>query len=214
MRVDAHIRIARASVRDAQLTRHVAQAFDPDRAFVVTSGLGLPRTWALSTGAVVAGFARGLEESRGCSASERLGAVTQSARATLAEACDQLVEQHLPDATLAALLLDEGQLHVMSVGPCRVYVQHGGRPKRLTSREEPSGGGLLRVRPATSSTPLEPGDLVLAGSVTAFSAPAVAKAMELLAADPRVSPGPLASLLVEPANEARVGAAAVVLRVL
>jgi hypothetical protein len=212
MRADVHISIARADVRDGQLTRHVARRFEAGRAFAVTTGLGLPRTWGLSTDAVLAGFERGLTETKGTDAVERLKTSVNQARATLAEKCDQLVERLLPDATLAALMLADGHLHVLSTGPGRVYVQRAGRPKRLTSREE-STGGILRSRPSMCSMPIEPGDLVLAGSVTAFSTASVAKAMSVLSADPETAPAVLASLLTEPAAKAGVGAAAVVLRV-
>lgn len=212
MRADAHISIARAVVRDGTLTRHVAHRFDAGRAYAVATGLGMPRTWGISTSAVLAGFEHGLEENRGVEPSERLKRAISRARATLAEHCDRLVERILPDATLVALLLAETHLHVMSVGPGRVYVQRAGRPQRLTAREE-SNIGILRARPSMCATPVEPGDLVLAGSVTAFSMSSIAKAMSVLTADPDTSPAVLASLLTEPAAKAGVGAAAVVLRV-
>jgi hypothetical protein len=101
----------------------------------------------------------------------------------------------------------------MAAGAGRVYLQRSGQPKRLTSREESSSAGLLRARPSVCSTPVEPGDLVLAGSVTAFSTSSIAKAISVLASDPDTSPAVLASLLTEPAASAGVGAAAVVLRV-
>lgn len=212
MRADCHISIARADVRDGALTRHVAKRFEGGRAYAVATGLGLPRTWGISTSAVLAGFEKGLEESKGADPSERLKRAISQARADLAEHCDRLVERLLPDATLVTLLLADGQLHVMSVGPGRVYVQRSGRPKRLTAREE-SNIGILRARPSVCSTPIEAGDLILAGSVTAFSMSSIAKAMSVLSADADTAPSVLASLLTEPAAKAGVGAAAVVARV-
>lgn len=212
MRADAHISIARADVRQGALTRHVARRLDAGRTYAVATGLGLPRTWGISTAAVLAGFEKGLEESKGSEPGQRLKQSISQARASLAEHCDRLVERILPDATLVALMLADGQLHVMSVGAGRVYVQRSGRPQRLTAREE-SNTGLLRARPSVCATPIEPGDLVLAGSVTAFSMSSIAKAMSVLSADPDTAPSVLASLLTEPAGKAGVGAAAVVLRV-
>lgn len=212
MRADGHISIARTDVRDGELTRHVARRFDSGRAYAIATGLGMPRTWGISTGAVMEGFAHGLEETKSADAGERLKAAVSRARAAVAEHCDRLVERLLPDATLVALVLGEGELHVMSVGPGRVYIQRSGRPKRLTARDEESGG-ILRARPAVCTTPLEPGDLVLAGSVTAFSMSSIAKAMSVLDQDADTAPAVLASLLTEPAAKAGVGAAAVVLRV-
>lgn len=213
MRTDAHISIARADVRNGQLTRHVARRFEAGRAYAVSTGLGMPRTWGLSTSAVLAGFEKGLVESEGISdADTRLKRSTNEARAALALVCDNLVERILPDATLVGLLLSNGQLHVICAGPGRVYLQRSGRPKRLTAREE-ERGGLLRARPSICSMPVEPGDLVLAGSVTAFSMSSIAKAVSVLAEDPNTPPSVLGALLTEPAQKAGVGAATVVLRI-
>lgn len=212
MRADGHISIARADVRDGELTRHVARRYEAGRAYAVATGLGMPRTWGISTSAVLGGFEKGLEESKGQEPTDRLKTSISQARSSLAEHCDRLVERLLPDATLVALMLADGHLHVMSVGPGRVYVQRSGKPKRLTAREE-GNAGILRARPSVCATPIEPGDLVLAGSVTAFSMSSIAKAMSVLSADPDTAPAVLASLLTEPAAKAGVGAAAVVLRV-
>jgi len=212
LRADAHISIARTDVRGGQLTRHVARRYESGRAFAISTGLGLPRTWHLSTGAALEGLEQALGAGKGLSPTDRLKSMVDAARNALADQCDRLVERVLPDATLIALTLADGQLHVMSTGPGRVYIQRAGRPKRLTSRDD-AGGGLLRARPSVCSTPLEPGDLVLAGSVTAFSMSSIAKAMSVLGADPDTAPPILASLLTEPAAKAGVGAAAVVLRI-
>ncbi|MBX3268774.1 MAG: hypothetical protein KF729_00850 [Sandaracinaceae bacterium] len=213
MRADAHISVARANVRAGQITRHVAQKLESGRAYAISTGLGMPRTWPFATSAVLEGFAKGLAETEGLAdAAARLRTATSEARAALAAACDRLVERVLSDATLVGLLLADDALHVMSVGPGRVYVQREGKPKRLTAREEQKGG-LLSARPSISSTPVEPGDLVLAGSVTAFSVGAVARAVSVLTEDPTTSPSILGSVLTDPAAAAGVGAAAVVLRV-
>lgn len=212
MRSEAHISVAKTDVRLGQLTRHAARRYEAGRAFAVASGLGLPKTWALSTSAALDGFETGLIDSKGKPAAERLRAAVGMARDLLADRCDQLVERVLPDASLVAMVLGDGELHVMAVGSGRVYVQRAGQPQRLTAREE-ERGGLLRARPVVSMTPLAPGDLVLAGSVTAFSMSAVARAMSVLSADPGTPPAVLSGLLTEPAAKAGVGAAAVVFRV-
>ena len=217
MRADSHISVARADVRSGELTRHVARRYESGQLYAVSTGLGLPRTWHISTGADFAGVEKAMsapsaESPTDRHPTDRLKAMVNEARTALADRCDCLVERILPDATLALLMLADGQLHVMSVGPGRVYIQRAGRPKRLTSRDDVKGG-LLRARPSVCSTPLEPGDLVLAGSVTAFSMASIAKAMSVLSADPDTAPAILASLLTEPAAKAGVGAAAVVLRV-
>lgn len=212
MRADSHISIAKSDVRGGGITRHVARRYEAGRVYAVSTGLGLPRTWPLSTTAALEGFEKALAGGDGDEPAQRLKTSVDAARASLADQCERLVERVLPDATLVALMLSQGQLHVVSVGPGRVYIHRSGRPKRLTSREETSGG-LLRARPSMCSAPLEPGDLVLAGSVTAFSMSSIAKAMSVLTADPDTAPSVLASVLTEPAAKAGVGAAAVVLRV-
>lgn len=212
MRADSHISIAKTEVRRGHLTRHQARRCAGGRAYAVCSGLGLPRTWAISTTAALDAFEASLDESKGAEPSGRLQEAVAAARAAVASTCDNLVERMLPDATLVGIILSEGQMHVMSVGPGRVYLQREGRPKRLTARDEESGG-LLRARPSICSTPVEPGDLVLAGSVTAFSMSSIAKAVSVLTEDPRTSVAVLGSLLTDPAGKAGVGAAAVVLRI-
>lgn len=212
MRADAHISVARADVRTGTLSRHVARRFDGGRAYAISTGLGFPRMWSLSTGAALDGFEAGLKAAEGEPGGERLKRAVNAARTSLADYCDCLVERVLPDATLVALLLSDGQLHVISVGPGRVYLQRQGRPKRLTSRDGETGG-LLHARPSMCSTPIEPGDLVLAGSITAFSMSSIAKAMSVLDSAPDTAPPVLAGLLTEPAAKAGVGAAAAVLRI-
>lgn len=214
MRTDSHLSVVKAQVREGQLTQHTAARFEAGRAFAVASGLGLPRTWAYGTSALLGGLERGLDETRatGKLGSERLLVVADRARAALAEACDHLVERNLPDVALAALLVERGELHVVSAGPIRVYLQRAGKPQRLTPREEPPGG-ILRSRVAHCGAPLEPGDLVLAGSATAFSVKAIAQVVTVLTQDPRTAPAVIASLLTEPAGQAGAGAAAAVVRI-
>jgi hypothetical protein len=212
VRTDAHISLARTRVRGGELGRHLARRLESGRVFAVSSGIGLPRTWGLSTATALDGFERGLEGSKGQSPEQRLRAGFTEARSALADACDHLVERLLPDATLVGMILDAGQLHVMSVGAGRVYIQRGGRPQRLTAREE-ENGGLLRSRPSICSTPVEPHDLVLAGSVTAFSMSSIARVVSVLSSDQETAASVLSSILTEPAAKAGVGAAAVALRV-
>jgi hypothetical protein len=214
MRTQSHISVARAKVREGEITRHLGLRLEGGQVFLVASGLGLPRTWTIALEAVERGFATGLEESASFGKrvrADRLVAAADRVRRELAQSCDQLVERTLPDAAFAALSLDEGQLHVVSAGPCRVYLHRSGKPQRLTPRDEATDGALV-ARVTQCSTLLEPGDLVMAGSVSAFSMRAVAQVVTVLQDDPRTEPPILASLLTEPASQAGVGAAAVVIR--
>jgi hypothetical protein len=208
--------VARTKVRDGEITRHTGAKLDAGKVFLVVSGLGLPRTWPLSLDAVVRGFERGLAEARegqgGRSRSERLVLAADCVRRELSEVCERLVERSLPDAAFAAIAVDSGDLHVVSAGPCRVYLHRSGKPQRLTPRDE-AKEGALHARVTQCSTALEPGDLVMAGSVSAFSMRSIAQVVTVLQDDPRTEPPILASLLTEPAAQAGVGAAAIVLRV-
>lgn len=217
MRIRAHVAVAKAKVRDGELSRYDGVRLEGGKVFLVVAGLGLPRTWHLSLGALVEGFQQGLEAAfseagKRRPAAPQLVAAAVYARQELANRCDRLVERTLPDAGFAALGFADDELHVVSAGPCRVYLHRSGKPQRLTPRDE-AEEGALRARMTQCSTAVEPGDLVMAGSVTAFSVRSIAQAVTVLQDDPRAEPPVLASLLVEPAGRAGVGAVAVVARV-
>lgn len=213
MRTDSHISVTRTTVREGELARHAAVRLDGGRAFVVATGLGLPRTWPLATGSILAGFELGLEETRskGPHGSGRALHCAERARVALAEQCDRLVERQLPDGAFVALLVEHGELHVVSAGPVRAYLHRKGKPQRLTPREEPAGG-VLRAAVSHCNLSLEPGDLVMMGSVSAFSMRSISQVVSVLQSDPKTSPSVIASVLTDPAGQAGVGAAAIVLR--
>jgi hypothetical protein len=73
--------------------------------------------------------------------------------------------------------------------------------------------GMLDGDPMHVTIAAEPGDLVLAGSASAFSASAVGRVASALQNDPNVPPAVLAALLTEPASKAGVGAVALALRI-
>ncbi len=217
MRARSHISVVRARVRDGELTRHLGLKLEARQAFLVASGLGLPRTWGRALEAVRRGFEEGIARGRAEGAIDKLDAkrlvsAAEQVRARLADSADGLIERTPPDAAFAAFSIEDADLHVVSAGACRVYLHRSGKPQRLTARDEPADGALF-ARVVQCSTPLEPGDLVMAGSLSAFSMRAVAQVVGVLQDDPRIEPPILASLLTEPAAQAGVGAAAIVLRV-
>jgi len=212
VKADAHLSVVKARVRSGEIARHAAIKLDAGRAFLVTTALGLPRMWGYVTDPVLDRFSKELESTRGKGAAARLEAALNAARAELALRCDVLVERQLPDVTLVALLLEHGELHVLSAGPGRAYLHRRGDTHRLTPRED-RPEGLLKATPAWCTMTLEPSDLVLTGSISAFSVRAVARLTTVLDADPKVTPSVVASVLTEPATKAGVGAAAVVLRI-
>ena len=212
MRTDSHQSVARARVRTGELARHQIAKLEGGRAWIVAGGLGLPRLWGYGTTHALDAYAKSLEGARGRPATERLDGALAASRRALVAACECLVEKQVPDVVLLALLVDAGTLHVLSAGASRVYVQRGGTPQRLTPREDPRDG-LLFAEATRSSMALEPGDLILAGSVSAFSVRGVARLAAVLEEDLRASPSVLVSVLTEPAALAGVGAAAIALRV-
>lgn len=214
MRTESHISLTRTTVREGEIARHAAIRLEGGRSFCVATGLGLPRTWPLATRAILEGFEAGLDETRskGPHGSGRALHCSERARAALADACDNLVERTLPDAAFVGLILEHGDLHVVSAGTIRAYLHRKGKPQRLTPREEPSGG-VLRSAVSHCHVVLEPGDLVMMGSVSAFSMRAISQVVSVLSSDPKTAPSVIASVLTDPAGQAGVGAAAAVVRV-
>ena len=211
MRPESHLSLAPADVRDHPLARHGGAELEARRVFALVSAMGLPRYWPLVIRAALGGFTRAIASCTG-SAAARLDEGVRGAQDALSRECDALIERMLPDASLVALLLDHDDLHAVSVGPGRVYVHRRGAPHRLTPRDDPAEG-LLRGTPARCSHPIEPDDVILAGSVSAFSVRAIAKLASVLEADARTPPSVLASLLTEPAGQAGVGAVAIAMRI-
>lgn len=211
MKVDSHISRSKAKVRRGALYRHDAARLDRGRAFAVAGGLGLPRTWQLSHSAVLRGFEEGLGASAR-SGADRLQDAYAHARDTLTAKVNTLIERSLPDANFAGVLLEQGTLHVIATGPSRVYLHRRGKPRRLTHREE-EPRGILEGTAGRTEVILEPEDVILLGSGSAFSTKAIGRIASVLDADPKTPPSVLASLLTEPAGAAGAGAAAIVLRV-
>jgi hypothetical protein len=212
MRMESQSSVTRARVRGGELVRHEVRRLDGGRAWAIAGGLGLPRLWRFAIGRTLDAVGASVEATRGSAGATRLDHALGAARMALARACDMLIERDLPDVALIVMLVDGGHLHVLCAGAGRVYVQRGATPERLTPREDVKGG-LLLAEATRADTPLEPGDLVLAGSASAFSVRAVARLAAVLEEDPHATPSVLAGVLTEPAAQAGLGAAAVALRV-
>jgi hypothetical protein len=211
VRADAHISVSKAEVGSGALARHAATRFDNGRTFVVAEGIGAPRTWGLTLEATLGGFERGLGASTQRGA-DRLEDAIFEARESLAHLGEALIERALPDAMIVGVSIDRGDLHVVSAGRGRAYLHRRGRPQRLTPRDEVDKG-LLEAVTGRASVTLEPEDVVLIGSLSAFSTQAIERIAQVLAADPKTPPAILADVLTEPAARAGVGAAAIAFRV-
>ncbi len=213
MRWDGHATEVPADVRRGTLERARALRADRGRTWMLAAGIGAPRLWQRAAAAALEGGVRAHQDAESMAPVPRLDATLDGARAGLHAAVDVLVERRLPDCAFLVLTLAGGELHVASVGNLRAYHRRKGQPKRLTPREQDPNAGLLAGTPTTVSAALDPGDLVLAGTSTAFSSSAVGRVATVLQTDPATPPSVLASLLVEPARQAGAGAAALALKV-
>ena len=63
MKTESHASVVKSEVRRGALARHAALRLGSGRALLVVGGIGLPRSWSISVGAVVDGFTRALESS-------------------------------------------------------------------------------------------------------------------------------------------------------
>ena len=212
MRNEAYESIAPVEIRGRPIPRHGVARYEGGRAFAVATGIGRPRAWSIARKHVLAGLGEGLASASSLSPRDRLRAAVATARDTLIDACNQLVEREVPDAGLVALLLGGGAAHIAVVGGGRVYLQRRGKPQRLTPRDQPAEG-LIEGEIALSEIMLDPNDLLLVGSASAFSEAAIHRIGAVLQSDASAPPAVLASLLTEPARKAGVGAAALAIRI-
>ncbi|MEM1417043.1 MAG: PP2C family serine/threonine-protein phosphatase [Myxococcota bacterium] len=213
MRCDGHSTAVRADVRRGSLERARVVRLDRGRAWLVGAGLGAPRLWQYALNAALGGAEERLTALEDAEPAARLDGALRGAREGLHAAVDVLVERRVPDCALLVLLLQGGSLHVAVAGALRAYLGRRGQPERMTPRDQDPALGILQGTPATTSTVLDPGDLVLAGTSTAFSVSAVGRVATVLQTDPQTPPSVLASLLVEPARKAGAAAAAIALKV-
>lgn len=210
MRTDGHVSIAPADVGAGSLQKYATRQFAANKMWVVAVGLGPPRLWSFATNAVLDGFAKGLTSAGAMDAPGQLQAGYSQARRALVHACNSLIERTVPDVAFLGLAFDHTSAHVIVAGSVRAYLHQGRQPQRMSPREQSEG--MLEGQPLKTSAPINAGDLILAGSESAFSTRAVGRVAAVLQTDPKTPPSVLATLLTDPARKAGVGAAAVVLR--
>jgi hypothetical protein len=216
VRVESHTSLQLATVHDHAIARHGIAKLDSGRTFALTTGIGAPRTWSFTRDPLMAGFEQGLDEGAAMPAKERVRHAFTTARSRLVTCCNALIEQRVPDSSLGALVLLDDAAHVISAGRVRAYLWRRGEHRRLTPDNESdpeSASGVLRGESSHAHVALEPRDLLMLGSTTAFSPSAVAKIASVMQADPETPVSILATLMTEPARATGAGAAAVVVRV-
>lgn len=213
MRVDAHVGSTTTIVRGAAVLRDDALRFDGTRAFAIATALGPPRLWGSLRRVVFAAAQRSLQDGRSHDSRSRLAKCASAAREALVDYGDALLERAIPDCALTLVLFEQGQLHVHAVGNARVYLQRGAAaPSRLTPRDAPVVG-LVYGQPTVCSLPVEPFDLVMMGTESAFSPDAIANVAASIATNADTDVATLTKRLLDPARSAETGGAAAVVRV-
>ncbi|MCA9603677.1 MAG: hypothetical protein R3A78_06475 [Polyangiales bacterium] len=206
-----HTRFVAEDVRGRPLVRAGVRV-DVDLGIAcIANAVGLPRLWGRTVNAALDGFVEGFRTSRE-SGRARVDEAVRHAQRSLKQSAETLIERMVPDVAFTAVVLNDGHVHAINAGTSRIYVHRQHEPKRLTPRTDETAG-LLRTTPTHASEAVAPGDLVLLGTQSAFSVRAIGKLASLLDVTPNATPDAITKLLVEPAESAGVGAAAVALRV-
>ena len=214
MRPDTHTSVEPAHVRDREIDRHAVHELAGARGFLITSGLGPPRGWSFTHAPLAEGFERGLVENAAVPPRPRVRNAFDAARDELAERVGALIERRVPDAAALALYFEGGNAHIIAAGHVRAYLWRAGEHRRLTADHDATPTrGILYEEAGHTEIALEPGDVMLLGTGSAFSQKSVPKLAAVIRADPETSVGILATLMTEPARELGTGAAAVALRV-
>ncbi|MCA9580916.1 MAG: hypothetical protein KC416_03920 [Myxococcales bacterium] len=211
MLATTHTETVPADFRGRALPRCHVATVDRGNGHVISNGMGLPRLWFRAAKAVTGGFCQGFDGSTE-TGRPRIEQAVESARRSLLSSSDQLIERMAPDATLVAVLLNGSNLNAIHAGRGRVYVNRDGQPKRLTERQE-GPLGLLRTPPVHTTAAVSPGDLVIAGTASAFSVRSIGRLAQVLEEEPNTAPSVIAHLLTDPARRAGVGAATLVMRI-
>jgi hypothetical protein len=159
--------VQRAKVVRGELRQHELFTLEGGNTLVLFSAFGLPRVWGYALDSATRGFLEGFSRPHDGKVSTKLYQALDGAQRTLKTRVDALIERRIPDVALLALALDGGKLHVLSVGPSRLYIRHPTTTRRLTPRED-RAEGILKASPAWCAEHAERGALVFGGSHTAF----------------------------------------------
>jgi hypothetical protein len=174
--LDVQISISKARIREGSLRQHAVHVFpagaEPgapsSETIVLATALSAPRLWGFMLDAALAGFEEGLARPSDGRASTRLHQAFDGAQRRVRTRAESLIEKRMPDVGLLALALDGRILHVLCLGPARAYLQRRRSIRRLSPRDD-RAEGVLKAAPTWCAEETEPGDLLMAGSLTAFS---------------------------------------------
>lgn len=212
MPIESHCDVVLARVGEGRLRQHDASAFDGGSGMLLLSALGPPRLWGHVLDATLDGFAEGLARPHDGRTSTRLHQGFDAAQKRARARVDALLDRRPPDVGLLALGCDGPLLHVVCAGPQCAFVWRAGELRRLTPSDD-RALGLLRAPPSWSVEAIEPGDLLLAGSLSACTSASLKRLCDTLALDPTRPLGRLIPTLNESAVEAGLACAAAGLRI-
>jgi hypothetical protein len=215
--LDVHVSITKARIREGLLRQHAIQIFpagEPgaSETIVLATALSAPRLWGFMLDAALAGFAEGLGRPSDGRASTRLHQAFDGAQRRVRARAEGLIERRPPDVGLLALGLDGKILHVLCLGPARAYLQRRRSIRRLSPRDD-RAEGVLKAAPTWCAEETEPGDLLMAGSLTAFSEQALAPLRTQMESGFALPPRKIVEDLNKPAAAQGLGAAAFAFRV-
>ncbi len=210
MRCESHITIAKERINAHTLARHAFARLESGRIFVFVGALGPPRVWKLLTQTALSAFEKGV-------GTPGLRHPAQLARLAIEKKCASLLGGAAYDVTLTAISVKHGQLELLSTGLDRIYVMRTAAqmPERLTPRLSIQEEVGLRGTPEMFeyNKPLEPGEVVLAGSHATFSQTAIQRVSEVFTSQSHTASSILANLMIQPASDAGIGPLAMVLRI-
>jgi hypothetical protein len=167
MSPDVQVAITKARVGTGHLRQHEVLLLEAEKTLVLATALSAPRLWGSMLDAATEGFLEGLARPYNGRASTRLHQAFDGTQKRVRVLAESLIERRVPDVGLLALTLEGKLLHVLCLGPARAYLHRRRSIRRLSPRDD-RAEGVLKATPTWCAEELEEGDLLFAGSLTAF----------------------------------------------
>jgi hypothetical protein len=202
----------RARVVQGALRQHELLTLAGGHTIVLLSAIGVPRLWGYALDSAARGFLEGFSRPHDGRASTQLHQGLDGAQRCLRTRVDALIERRVPDVSLLAVAVEDTKLHVLSVGPSRLYVRHPTTTRRLTPRED-RAEGILKAGPAWCAEQAEKGALLFGGAHTAFLDHAQDSLARLVNVRTALEPEQVVNALNAQAVASGLGVAAFALRI-
>jgi hypothetical protein len=211
MSPDIQVAITKARVGTGQLRQHEVLLLEDEKTLVLATALSSPRLWGSMLDAAMSGFLEGLARPHNGRASTRLHQAFDGTQKRVRLLSESLIERRVPDVGLLALTLEGKLLHVLCLGPARAYLHRRRSIRRLSPRDD-RAEGVLKATPTWCAEELEEGDLLFAGSLTAFGEEALQTLRGQLESGYLLPTRKVVEDLNKPAAAAGIGAAAMAFR--